>query len=221
MDGLFKKPVVELISRNLSGKLAKRYVDFCDWIHNNTEYDPEVTASVFTNVRLKKELAKRIVRSIRENDDYDFYELRNSMDARLRSLVSYYWAVETVGEDPRGAGIENPGYSIVRMRPQDPLYQGYRFFIVDMLCFTADKFILGFRTDSGPVRSPMKYFKGCRPLGIRADRNGSEWNLILCDRSLTDDNTAIFSNQLDGDGNIEICDWLSDSNQRIIFVSEI
>lgn len=216
-----KQSIVEFISDNVSSGVARRYVDFCDWIHNEAEYDPEVTSSVFTNIRFKKELAKRIVRSIRNNDDYEFYELRKSMDARLCSLVSYYWAVETQGEDPRGAGIGNPGYSIVRMQPEDPLYQGYRFFIVDMLSFTADKFILGFRTDSGPVRSPMKYFKGCRPLGIRADLNGSEWNLILCDRSLTDDNTAIFSNQLDGDGEIEMCDWLSDSNQRIVFVSEI
>lgn len=216
-----KQSIVEFITYNVSSAVARRYVDFCDWIHNETEYDPEVTSSVFTNVSLKKELAKRIVRSIRDNEDYDFYELRNSMDARLRSLVCYYWAVETDGEDSHGSGNKYPENAIVRMRPEDPLYQGYRFFIVDMLCFTADKFILGFRTDSGPVRSPMKYFKGCRPLGIKAAPDGREWNLILVDRNLTDDNTAIFSNQLDGDGNIEICDWLSDSNQRIIFVSEI
>ena len=139
------------------------------------------------------------------------------MDSRLRSLIWYYRSVETHGADSHGSGNIYPENAIVRMRPQDPLYQGYRFFIVDMLCFTADKFILGFRTDCGPVRSPMKYFKGCRPLGLKTAPDGREWNLILFDRTLSDDNTAIFSNQLDGDGDIEMCDWLSDSNQRIIF----
>jgi hypothetical protein len=28
---------------------------------------------------------------------------------------------------------------------------------------------------------------------------------------------AIFANQLDGDGTIELCDWLSPSQRRIIF----
>ena len=73
------------------------------------------------------------------------------------------------------------------------------------------------RTDSGPVRGSMKYYKGCRPLGIRKADNGIEWNLIECDYSLSDDNFAIISNTLDGDGTIEICDWLNNKIQRVIF----
>ena len=30
----------------------------------------------------------------------------------------------------------------------------------------------------------MKYYKGCRPLGIEKDSEGIAWNLIECDMSL-------------------------------------
>ena len=86
-----------------------------------------------------------------------------------------------------------------------------------MLCFTSSRFVLGLRTDGGPVRGPMKYYKGCRPAGIGRAKDGTEWNLIQCDTSLSDDNLAIISNALDGDGTIEMCDWISDKIQRIIF----
>ena len=112
---------------------------------------------------------------------------------------------------------DNTGKAVASMRPGDFLYRGYRFFIINMLCFTSSRFAIGMRTDSGPVRGSMKYYKGCRPLGIRKADNGIEWNLIECDYSLSDDNFAIISNTLDGDGTIEICDWLNNKIQRVIF----
>ena len=45
----------------------------------------------------------------------------------------------------------------------------------------------------------------------------TEWNAIMFDRALSDDHLAIFSNELDGDGTIEMCDWLSDDEQRVIY----
>ena len=207
----------------ISPDIAKQYADFCSFSYDKEGYDALLTSSVFANLSFKKELAKKIVNAVLDNDFYDsdLVDLCTSMDIRLRSLINYYWAVNLLnGESPHKTdifNINNQEYEIVRMQPGDNLFQGYRCFIVNMLCFTANKFILGFRTDSGPVRHGMKYFKGCRPLGIKADKNGSKWNLILFDRSLTDDCSAIFSNSLDGDGTIEMCDWLSDHNQRLIY----
>ena len=54
-------------------------------------------------------------------------------------------------------------------------------------------------------------------MGTGRGIDGQEWNLIECDDDLSDDNLAIISNQLDGDGTIEICDWIDDKNQRVIF----
>lgn len=218
--------------------LGVKYKNFCDWIHNKEEYNQDVTSLIFSNLEFKKKLAKKIARSLLydESDGFKFFLSENSLDARLRSLIKYYLAVEIFGNpdlpeakiskacdwvnttwiDGRGI-LDTSVEAVVRMRRGDPLYQGYRFFVVNMLCFTADKFALGFRTDSGPVCSPMKYFKGCKPLGRRQSVDGREWNVILFDRSLSDDHIAIFSNQLDGDGTIEICDWLSEHNQRVIF----
>ena len=230
--------ITDFISEQITPDLGKQYKDFCDWIHNEEEYNQDVTSLVFSNLEFKKKLAKKIVRALLydEFDDFEFFPLKDSLDARLRSLIKYYLAVEILGNPDlpeakirkvcdckntvwiKGRGIiDTSEEAIVRMRPGDPLYQGYRCFVVNMLCFTADKFVLGFRTDNGPVHSPMKYYKGCKPLGRRQSNDGTEWNVILLDRSLSDDYIAVFSNQLDGEGTIEICDWLSDQDQRVIF----
>lgn len=234
--------IFNIISIFTTHDIAKQHADFCDWVQNDKEYNHEVTSQVFANLHFKKQLAQKIVNSVLYGNygSYSEYDLmKDSMDSRLRSLIKYYLSVEILGnpdlpeETIRKAFpnfSRNPwikGWSIldisdeaiVKMRPCDPLYQGYRFFVINMLCFTSDRFILGFRTDSGPVRSPMKYYKGCKPLGIKASSAGVEWNTILFDRSLSDDHIAIFSNMLDGEGAIEICDWLSDYNQRVIFRS--
>lgn len=218
-----EQSIIDIISSMISPDVAKKYTDFCSFLYDKEGYNTLLTSSVFTNLSFKKELAKKIVNAILDNEfhDPDLVDLCNSLDVRLRCLISYYWAVNQFnGERSHQTNIfniNNKEYEIVKMRPGDNLFQGYRCFIVNMLCFTANKFILGFRTDSGPVSHGMKYFKGCRPLGIRADHNGSKWNLILFDRSLTDDYSAIFSNFLDGDGTIEMCDWLSDHHQRLIY----
>lgn len=228
--------IFNIISIFTTQDIAKQHADFCDWVQNDKEYNHEVTSQVFANLHFKKQLAKKIVNSVLYGN-YGSYSEYDSMDSRLRSLIKYYLSVEILGNPDLPEGTIRkafPNFSrnswikgwsifdksdeaIVKMRPCDPLYQGYRFFVINMLCFTSDRFILGFRTDSGPVRSPMKYYKGCKPLGIKASSAGVEWNTILFDRSLSDDHIAIFSNMLDGEGAIEICDWLSDYNQRVIF----
>lgn len=235
--------IFDYIADNVAPDIAKQYDEFCDWIHNGKECNQNVTSSIFASIDFKKQLAKRIVRSLLyEKPENDFYITAvgvnmHSMDARLRSLIKYYSSVEILShpEIPEErirkvvSGCSRASYiegwtisdiseeAIVRMRPGDELYKGYRFFIVNMLCFTADRFVLGFRTDSGPVYSPMKYYKGCKPLGNRRSSDGTEWNAIMFDRALSDDHLAVFSNELDGEGTMEMCDWLSDHEQRVIY----
>lgn len=230
--------IYEFISQNTTPDIAKQYADFCDWIHSDSVFNPLVTSSVFASLDFKKKLAKKIVNDLLYENNYKIGLLLklNSLDVRLLSLVNYYLAVEILNHNDlpettvqkartrysrasyiKGWQIDdNSPEAIVKMRPNDTLYQGYRFFLVNMLCFTAEKFVLGVRTDSGPV-SPMKYYKGCKPLGRKTSSDGITWDTILFDRSLSDDHVAVFSNELDGDGTIEMCDWLSDYNYRIIY----
>lgn len=235
-----REDIIDFISKHVTPDMGRQYMEFCDWVRNDTEFNDDITASIFASLSFKKDLAKQIVKSILYDIKYDsvFFELyRCSLDARLRSLIKYYLSVEILNNPDlpeakinevlsswfqatwiSGRGIiDTSNEAVVRMTPKDSLYQGYRFFIINMLCFTADKFVLGFRTDGGPVISPMKYYKGCKPLGRRKSKEGIEWNVILCDRSLSDDHIAIFSNQLDGEGTLEVCDWISEHHQRVIF----
>lgn len=224
---------------------AADYAAFCD-LRDERQFVEDITSKVFANVKLKKAMAKAIVSDMLAGglDWVPYYQ--HSMDARLRLLVKYYLsvavlndsslpedkvkrAVDFCADKPSNVYLNRTSYlhgwsimdksmeAIVRMRPGDGFYDGYRFFVVNMLCFTASRFVVGMRTDSGPVRSPMKYYKGCRPLGIEQDSEGIDWNLIECDTSLSDDFLAIFSNQLDGDGAVELCDWFSPHHHRIIF----
>ena len=216
------------------------YAAFCDWVYDERQFVDGLTSKVFANVKLKKAMAKAIVSNLLAGgSDWELY-LHHSMDARLRLLVKYYLSVAVLNNNSlpedkveravkicstepdkvhfNGRNImDHSTEAIVRMQPGDGFYIGYRFFVVNMLCFTVSRFVIGMRTDSGPVRHAMKYYKGCRPMGMGTDNIGIEWNLIECDTALSDDSLAIFSNQLDGDGTIEICDWLSPSQRRIIF----
>ncbi len=212
-------------------RTAEEYSAFCQrakrCLGEESVYSSNLTSRVFANIDLKKAMAKKIVSDMM--DKRNLYVESCFMDSRLRALVDYYFARELFSPDPTVAetarnAIERyskcnkgPGGAVVIMRSEDEMYDGYRFFIINMLCFTANRFAIGFRTDGGPVRETMTYYKGCRPLGVRAASNGVEWNLIECDASLSDDNFAVFSNLLDGDGTIEICDWINDGNQRIVF----
>ena len=222
-------------------RTAEDYMAFDDWIHDKRQYSEDLTSRVFSNIDLKKAMAKKIVSDMM--NDRDHYNQSSIIDKRLRALVTYYFSIELFSEDPKVAesaakairyyrskhnqiDIDLSGIAkfkdpsddaIVVMRPGDDLYRGYRILVVNMLCFTSSRFVLGLRTDGGPVRGPMKYYKGCRPVGIGRANDGTEWNLIQCDTSLSDDNLAIISNALDGDGTIEMCDWISDKIQRIIF----
>lgn len=224
---------------------ADDYAAFCDWVYDKRQFDDGITSKVFANVKLKKAMAKAVVNNLLTGGGLDWPYIRHSMDVRLRLLLKYYLSVAvlndnslpkdkveravkicanepdkvhvTVGSYLNGWSIiDDSTEAIVRMRPGDGFYDGYRFFVVNMLCFTVSRFVIGMRTDSGPDPE-MKYYKGCRPLGMGTDNDGIEWNLIECDTALSDDFLAIFSNQLDGDGTIEMCDWLSPSQRRIIF----
>lgn len=222
-------------------RTAEDYMAFDDWAHDKRQYSEDLTSRVYANIDLKKAMAKKIVSDMM--NDRDYYNQSSIMDKRLRALVTYYFSIELYSGDPQVAesavkaiahyrskhnqiSVDMSGIAIVKdpsddaiviMRPWDDLYRGYRMLVVNMLCFTSSRFVLGFRTDGGPVRGPMKYYKGCRPAGIGRAKDGTEWNLIQCDTSLSDDNLAIISNALDGDGTIEMCDWISDKIQRIIF----
>lgn len=222
-------------------RTAEDYMAFDDWIHDERQYSEDLTSRVYTNIDLKKAMAKKIVTDMMNNRD--IFVQSSIMDKRLRALVTYYFSIELFSEDPKVAEsaakaiahyrskhnqihmhlservmVSDPSDdAIVIMRPGDDLYRGYRILVVNMLCFTSSRFVLGLRTDGGPVRGPMKYYKGCRPAGIGRANDGTEWNLIDCDTSLSDDNLAIISNALDGDGTIEMCDWINGNTQRIIF----
>lgn len=218
--------------------IADDYSAFCDWIHDEREFSEKITSGVLTNLDFKKSLAKKIVSDMMNERDY--YHEQEIMDHRLRALITYYFSINLYSQDAKNVESavnayrkyhfledrghvsgkyidDNTGKAVASMRPGDFLYRGYRFFIINMLCFTSSRFVVGMRTDSGPVRGSMKYYKGCRPLGIRKADNGIEWNLIECDYFLSDDHFAIISNTLDGDGTIEICDWLNNKIQRVIF----
>ena len=217
-----------------NSQIADDYLSFCDWIHDKREYSEIITSGVFANLDFKKFLAKKIVSDMVNKGIHH----HNIIDARLRSLVTYYLCVKIFSQDEKIAESALMAYNhitsshghlpgtcvflppekaIVSMRSGDDLYRGYRFFIINMLCFTSRHFVVGMRTDSGPVRGGMKYHKGCRPLGVRKASNGIEWNLIECDYSLSDDNMAVLSNLLDGEGTVEVCDWISNDHQRVIF----
>lgn len=209
---------------------AEEYLEFCDSAHRlngQAVYSNNLTSKVFSNLDLKKSMAKKIVSDMMNKRDH--YLESRLIDRRLRALVNYYFAIELYSPDPKIAetahnalekfshDYKHSEEAVVTMRNGDELYDGYRFFIINMLCFAAKRFAIGFRTDSGPVSGPMTYYKGCRPLGVRTANNGEKWNLIECDCSLSDDNIAVVSNLLDGEGTIEICDWVNDDNQRVIF----
>ena len=225
---------------------ADDYAAFCDWVYDKRQFDDGITSRVFASVKLKKAMAKAIVSNLLTNGFSGFPYHHLDMDVRLRLLVKYYLSVAVLNDnslpedkveravkicanDPDEVHVTDGSYlhgrsildytteAIVRMRPGDDFYKGYRFFVVNMLCFTASRFVIGMRTDSGPVHHAMKYYKGCRPLGMGTDNDGIEWSLIECNTALSDDSLAVFSNQLDGEGAIEVCDWLSPSQRRIIF----
>ncbi|MBR5170257.1 MAG: hypothetical protein IKW85_06780 [Muribaculaceae bacterium] len=220
---------------------AEDYSAFCEWIHDPREFSEGLTSGVFANLELKKAMAKRIVNDMMRGG-WGYGE-SGIIDQRLRALVTYYFNVALFSQDPEVAASAADAIrryrhhnhqmnidlddkviksdpspdAIVTMRPEDDFYRGYRLFIINMLCFTSSRFVIGLRTDGGPVSGPMKYYKGCRPLGIGTAKDGLAWNLVECNNALSDDHQAILSNALDGDGTIEICDWINDDNQRIIF----
>lgn len=206
----------------------------------DVEFDEVLLRGVLANADLKHGLAKYIVERIVYHDDY-YLRQHNNVDVRLQCFVSYYLVKEilntgmdvekaqelatgSIGDCRIGKGCYLPDLTFssldssvpVRMCPGVDIHLGYRTFIVNLLCFNSKKFLMGCRCDSGPVIA-MKYHKGCKPVGIRKGANGIEWTVFQVDRDLTDDNTAVFSNGLDGDGTIEVCDWISDAEQRVVF----
>lgn len=208
---------------------------------SDQEFDLTLTKNILANTDFKHRLAKYIVRSIMYDDRY-YYIPDYATDLRLQCFIAYYLVKEILNSQPKlnecteqtlksligVGGIANgeylPGYAFnpnewispVRMQPGEGLHPGYRNFIINLLCFNSSKFVMGCRCDSGPVLH-MKFHKGCSPLGYRKDKEGNSWTLFNIDKTLTDDCTAIFSNGLEGDGTVEVCDWVSDQDVRVVF----
>lgn len=218
-------------------KVYDQFFDFC----SEQQYDPLLTTEILANIDFKHRFAKYIVNRrmdgmwllLSPNDDQDF---------RLCSFIAYYSMVKLLNRSLDEQQLNNlkfsldlksirkgtylPGYCVnevtpympVIMRPGGSFQRGYRMFVINLLCFRDRKFMMGCRCDSGPVIG-LKYHKGCCPIGEKTDDLGRKWTVFQVDASLTDDYTAIFSNFLDGDGTIEICDWINASDVRVVFRS--
>ncbi|MCM1111566.1 MAG: hypothetical protein NC336_10190 [Clostridium sp.] len=229
-----------------SGKedLLRRYEDFLKlWI--DTPFDRTLTTELLGNIDFKHRFAKYVVGRTAGEDNY--LTLDRLGDARLASFVAYYAAVRLLGGGDTadeaatgrlrsllgvggndyyntdsgylpGAKFNLPAnpFVPVYMTPGGGLQTGYRLFVVNLLCFRSNRFAMGCRCDSGPVLD-QKYNKGCAPIGIETDAAGRRWTLFKVDAALTDDCTAVFSNGLDGDGTVEICDWVSPADVRVVF----
>lgn len=224
----------------LEGKvdLLKEYEYFFD-ICTEQEYDSCLTRVILANIDFKHRFAKYIVNR-QKDGDWLLLSPNESQDFRLDSFIAYFAMVKMLNgsveiDEVNGLkyllGIESyydgcylPGlsgnphhsYMPVRMRPGGGLQIGYRLFVINLMCFKSKKFVMGCRCDSGPIIQ-MKYNKGCSPLGKRTDSQGREWTIFQVDASMSDDYTAIFSNFLDGDGTVEICDWVNDNDVRVVF----
>lgn len=219
--------------------LLKHFEEFFS-ISDEKEYDAALTSKLLANVDFKHRFAKYII-WCQGNPGTNFFLGSNcEPDFRLSSFIAYYGMVRLMNfkleaEEERNLkfllGLQNysdgiylPGLSgnasyefmPVKMRPGGEFQCGYRLFVVNMMCFRDKKFVMGCRCDSGPIRR-MKYNKGCRPLGLKEASKGQLWTLFQVDADLSDDFTAIFSNFLDGDGTVEVCDWVSDSDVRVVF----
>lgn len=108
------------------------------------------------------------------------------------------------------------------LMPVDMRYGGHSFhagwntFTVNLLCFRDKKVTLGLRCDFGSLPSVICH-KGCRPLRHQTDSEGNRWFLLEADTALTDDCTAVFSSPIEKDFAIEIADWVSSADRRVIF----
>ena len=221
-------------------ELIKEYGNFLDMC-SDKEYELSLTEGMLANIDFKHRFAKYIVKRQEEGDwiMLDSYGVR---DHRLSSFIAYFAVIRLLNFKLSVQKIEGLKYLLrinscfegcylsglslnechsympVVMSPGGGFQQGYRMFVINLLCFRHRKLLMGCRCESGPIQK-MKYNKGCYPHGIRKDSQGRGWTIFQVDASLTDDYTAIFSNFLDGDGTVEICDWVGDTDIRIIFRS--
>lgn len=223
------------------GELMKQYEQFFHGF-SKEEFNQLLTEKILGNMDFKHRLAEDIVDKIKYEGDSCRFKW-NLLDERLMCFVAYNVAKEilnysmsveqaqsmlscSVGEGRVDNGSYLKGFTIaseeihmpVRMRPGGDVHQGYRHFIINLLCFNTPKFLMGCRCDSGPVYR-MKYHKGCKPMGIQEALDGNQWTVFEVDRSLTDDFTAVFSNGLDGDGTVEVCDFINAGVPKVLFRS--
>lgn len=233
-----KKLLQDFLILERKTDLLKEYEYFFD-ICTDQEYDSHLTRDVLANIDFKHRFAKYIV-DRQKDGDWLLLTSNESTDFRLDSFIAYYAMVKMLNSSvetyelnglkylldiesdykecyfPGLSGNAHHSYLPVRMSPGGGLQIGYRLFVINLMCFRDKKFVMGCRCDSGPVIS-MKYNKGCSPLGRRTDSQGREWTIFQVDASVSDDFTAIFSNFLDGDGTVEICDWVNDKDVRVVF----
>jgi hypothetical protein len=235
-----KEAIVRFLDENGLNQWTERFEQFYEFSCEK-DYDEELSKNVIANVSLKHRLAKWIVHDIMLGEGKFLVE-REICDYRFYSMILYYLWTFVLNKPEMdiydakemltcfqteihvGKGIYLDGVTIsssdrlspVIMKSGGDFHPSYRNFIVNMLCFASDKFVLGCRCDSGCVNS-MRYHKGCKPLGQRLDSHGRKWTVFMIDRTLSDDFTAIFSNLLDGDGTLEVCDWIADNDVRVIY----
>lgn len=129
---------------------------FCN-LSDERQFVEDITSKVFANVKLKKAMAKAIVSNMLAGDLDWVPCYQHSMDARLRLLVKYYLSVAVLNDNSlpedkvkRAVGfcadkpsivhlnrtsylhgwsiLDNSTEAVVRMRPCDDFYYGYRFF---------------------------------------------------------------------------------------------
>lgn len=164
------------------GELMKQYEQFFHGF-SKEEFNQLLTEKILGNMDFKYRLAEDIVDKIKYEGDSCRFKW-NLLDERLMCFVAYNVAKEilnfsmsveqaqsmlscSVGEGRIDKGSYLKGLTIaseeihmpVRMRPGGDVHQGYRHFIINLLCFNTPKFLMGCRCDSGPVYR-MKYHKG-------------------------------------------------------------
>ncbi len=227
-----------------------RYERFFSYSSEMNVYDEKLTDNVFASVSFKHKHAKELfdmvlkkqgVVLMRELTDVRLYSLLlyrlyvyihncpidPNKEDDLRSI-----ATSIIGLQNGGCHIEegcylkgyclytNDMYAPVRMSPGGEMFHpGYRLFTINLLCFREREVMLGIRGD-GFIPTTL-YHKGCKPVGVKKDAQGQAWLLMRAGMAWSDDHTAIFSNWADGNATLEICDWLSENDVRVIFRADI
>ncbi len=241
--------LTEFLESEGSDSMATRYESFFGYSSDDNTFDEMLTNDVFANVAFKHKYAKELFNKVLTRKKVVLTQYLT--DSRLYSLLLYRLyvyilnsSIEPNKEDDIRKIISiiglNNGYHLelgsylkgyclysddlfapVRMTSGDELlHPGHRLFTINLLCFREREVLLGIRGD-GFIPRCTRYHKGCKPIGIKEDARGRKWLLMRACMTWSDDHTAIFSNETDGDATLEICDWVNENDVRVIFRADI